>query len=433
MASQLRRSGWALLHVALALAIALLTLPVFGSGASAEEVAPVVETTAQNTTTQDTGTSGEQTDPAPAAEEAAPAFDEPAPAAEAPAPEVATTVEDPAPEPEGVEVVGSTAQKPSAVERRTPPDSQTAVVDAAPVQTEGVAGVCDTNRSTGKVDAFLQNTSPDRSGEWANGNMNEVKADLAEGEVVPQRVDLINLQPGENELVFTYDVYLTDKDVKKWAYDYVGNYSMTNDVAVTGWVVKNGDGPVATVEVTFDVPAGATSSMLYFDAHIASELDHGPGSGAGSINGSPYHVSLSSLNCASSGAQDNQIMASAIDAGELTVIKDAIPADGTDFRFGITPGGDSSTFYLDDDGDAALPDRVTYRVPPGSYTVTETDLPAGWNLTGVVCSKVPSGSTATSRTVAVVRRREGQLHLHQREDRLQGPDRHEDRHPVVRP
>src|SRR5512139_417283 len=254
MASQLRRSGWALLHVALALAIALLTLPVFGSGASAEEVAPVEETTAQNTTTQETTTGAEQTDPAPASEEPAPPAEEPATVAEepAPAPEVATAVEDPAPEPEGVEIVGSPAGKSS-------PGKDAAPVPSALVEAAGVAGVCDTNSGTGKVDAFLQNTKPDRSGEWANGNMNAVKADLAEGEVVPQRVDLINLQPGENELVFTYDVYLTDKGVKLWAYDYVVNHSMTNGVTVTGWTVKNGDGPLATVEVTFDVPAGVTS------------------------------------------------------------------------------------------------------------------------------------------------------------------------------
>ncbi len=265
----------------------------------------------------------------------------------------------------------------------------------------GVPGVCDTNQGTGKIDSFMQNTEPDGSGVWANGNMNDAKADLVEGDVVPQRVEMSGLKPGENELAFTYDVYVMDKDVKKWAYDYITKYSMTGGATITRWYVENGDGPTAKVYVTFDVPAGVTTATLYYDLHIASELDHGAGSGAGSINGSPYHGGLVSLNCAASGANANQIMASAIDAGLLTVVKDATPADGTDFHFSITPGGDASTFALDDDGDATLPDRLTYRVPPGTYTAEEVDLPAGWNLTGIVCSKAASGSTPTSRSVAI--------------------------------
>ncbi len=388
-----RRSRRTLLHVALAFAIALLSVPVFGSGASAEE-APVGEGTTQDVTATESG----PTDPAPEEPAPGPAPEEPAPD---PAP-VQDLAPDPAPDP--APGGDSAAQQPADQGGTTgdpvitPQALKGAQVSDAGVQTLAtLPGVCDTNSGTGKVSTFMQNTKPDRSGDWANGNMNENKADLAEGEVVPQRVELTDLQSGENELVFTYDV----KSGTKWAYDYVLNQSMTNGSSITSWVVKNGAGPVATVEVTFDVPAGKTTSTLYFDAHIASELDHGPGTGAGSISGSPYHVSLVSLNCASTGAKDNQIMASAVDAGMLTVIKDADPADGTDFRFSITPGGDSSTFSLDDDGDPTLPDRVTYRVPPGSYTVEELNIPDGWNLTNVACTKAPTASTATSRTVSI--------------------------------
>ena len=265
----------------------------------------------------------------------------------------------------------------------------------------GEPGVCDTNAGTGKVDSFMQNTEPDGSGDWANGNMNSNKANLVEGDVVPQRVEMSGLQPGENELAFTYDVWVKDKNLIKWAYDYVAAYRMEGGAQITRWYVESPGGPTATVRVTFDVPAGVSTATLYYDLHIASELDHGPGSGAGSISGSPYHGGLVSLNCASSGANANQIMASAIDAGQLTVVKDAAPADGTDFHFSITPGGDASTFALDDDSDATLPDRVTYRVPPGTFTVEELALPDSWQLAGISCSKAPSASTATSRSVAV--------------------------------
>src|SRR5512139_623179 len=131
----------------------------------------------------------------------------------------------------------------------------------------GEPGVCDTNRGTGKVDSFMQNTEPDGSGEWANGNMNDAKADLAEGSVVPQRVVMTNLQPGENELAFTYDVYVMDKDVKKWAYDYITGQRMEGGAQITRWYVENPDGPVATVYVTFDVPPGASTATLYYDLH----------------------------------------------------------------------------------------------------------------------------------------------------------------------
>src|SRR5512145_453427 len=269
----------------------------------------------------------------------------------------------------------------------------------------GVPGVCDTNRDTGRVDAFFQNTRADGSGEWANGNMNDSRADLVEGDVVPQRVDMSRLEPGENELSFNYDVWMIDKDVKKWAYDYITSYRITDGATITRWYVENADGPTATVHVTFDVPdnnpTGTEKASLYYDLHIASELDHGAGTGAGSITGSPYHGGLVELNCKASGTNANQIMASAIDVGYLTVVKEATPADGTDFDFAITPGGDASDFSLDDDSDATLPDRLTYRVPPGTYTVEELDIPTGWNLTGITCSKAPSASTATSRSVAL--------------------------------
>jgi hypothetical protein len=267
----------------------------------------------------------------------------------------------------------------------------------------GEPGVCDTNKGTGKIDSFTQNTEPDGSGDWVNGNMNAQKADYKEGDWVPQRVELSQLAPGENELVFTYAVLLSNGNQDpKWAYDDVRFKAFDGGPTVTRWFVQDPEGPTATVYVTFDVPAGSTTGTLYYDLHIASELDHGAGSGAGSIQGSSYHGGLLSLNCAKSGMNANQIAASAVDAGLLTVVKDATPADGTDFHFSITPGGDASTFALDDDSDPTLPDRLTYRVPPGTFTVEEIDLPGGWNLTDVVCSKAASASTPTSRTVSLV-------------------------------
>jgi uncharacterized repeat protein (TIGR01451 family) len=70
--------------------------------------------------------------------------------------------------------------------------------------------------------------------------------------------------------------------------------------------------------------------------------------------------------------------------GDITIVKDAEPADGTDFEF----GGDLREFTLDDadpdDGDLIYDHEYFYDLTTGDYVVTET-LPAGWALTEVFC------------------------------------------------
>ena len=67
--------------------------------------------------------------------------------------------------------------------------------------------------------------------------------------------------------------------------------------------------------------------------------------------------------------------------GSITIVKDADPADGTDFGF-TTTGAGLSDFSLDDDGDATLPSAESFlSLSPGAYSVTESAL-AGWDLDG---------------------------------------------------
>src|SRR4029450_9454081 len=113
--------------------------------------------------------------------------------------------------------------------------------------------------------------------------------------------------------------------------------------------------------------------------------------------GAPYHFSLETLNCASAGQQDNQLMAAAVLAGTLTVVKDAVPESPTDFHFSIQPGGAASDFDLDDDADATLPNTVTFRVAPGVYTISEVNLPAEWALPHRSC--VNSGGNTSPTTL----------------------------------
>lgn len=80
--------------------------------------------------------------------------------------------------------------------------------------------------------------------------------------------------------------------------------------------------------------------------------------------------------------------------GSLTIVKDALPNDAQDFKFGVTGlgGGD---FYLDDDGNATLSNQKAFTgLLPGQYSVTEQSTP-GWKLTSLVCDNSSvQGSTA---------------------------------------
>ncbi|NKG21175.1 SpaA isopeptide-forming pilin-related protein [Paeniglutamicibacter terrestris] len=294
------------------------------------------------------------------------------------------------------EATKKSEEEPAVTSARTETGETTGVSAREGVAVAAVAGVCDTNLGGGKIGTFMQRSDITS---FANGNLSQ---GLYEGGYVHQRVEMIEMPLGENELVFTYQV----RQAGKWAYDFIDQYSMTGATITNTQVdVGSGNDRVDTVHLTFNVTA--PSVTLLFSAHIASELDHGPGTGASSINGSPYHVTLSSMNCASTGSRDNQISASSVQAGFVTIIKDAVPADGTDFNFELKSLKTSDTveFQLDDSavsdtGLTTIPDRSTYTVAPGGVTISEKDLPAGWNLSNLSCVGVTSTVDLAGRTVS---------------------------------
>jgi len=70
-----------------------------------------------------------------------------------------------------------------------------------------------------------------------------------------------------------------------------------------------------TVSVVFSVPTAIDSShavVITFGGHIASQVDWGIGNSASSISGSPYHMSLDSLDGATAGSQDRSLASGAI-------------------------------------------------------------------------------------------------------------------------
>lgn len=83
--------------------------------------------------------------------------------------------------------------------------------------------------------------------------------------------------------------------------------------------------------------------------------------------------------------------------GRITVVKNAIPDDPQDFTFSL----DGSSFSLDDDADATLPSSRTFEVVVGSHSLSETNIPTGWENTAVVCVD-PTSDTTTARPSATV-------------------------------
>ena len=83
----------------------------------------------------------------------------------------------------------------------------------------------------------------------------------------------------------------------------------------------------------------------------------------------------------------------------IVIIKDAIPNDAQDFSFTNDITGCSPSFNLDDDADGTLSNTNTCNgtLSPGTYTVTEV-VPAGWDLTNLVCTDASGGTTTNVGT-----------------------------------
>ncbi|TCJ29844.1 prealbumin-like fold domain-containing protein [Nocardioides jejuensis] len=394
-----------LLRATLAMAMGFLTVPFL-------TLAPAYADDAATTPTSVVST--EVVDPPPdpasdqppadtsAAQEPAPdpAAQE-APAPESPAPDTTPPATDPAPD-------------------TTAPDTNGGGSSGGPKTTLKAAPQLDPLPAPDcSVTDFTQNTKEDASGTWINGALNDTKSDYAEGDFVPQKIDLGGLVPGNYTIGFTFDRTKNGK----YAYDYVDHLaiqgsagasvswsSSTDPADFDGPAPTNSPGATYTVSVTIAftiTDASDPTAVLRWDGHVASELDYGPNSGAGSISGAPYHFSLVSTGGAfgcDGGSRDNQLMASAVDAGLITIVKDAQPDAAQDFHFGITaPNNLDATFDLDDDGgsDSTLSNTITYRVPPGTTTVSELNIPDGWTLTDISCDAAAQ-KTATSASVALV-------------------------------
>ncbi len=76
--------------------------------------------------------------------------------------------------------------------------------------------------------------------------------------------------------------------------------------------------------------------------------------------------------------------------GVITITKDAPAANGENFDFEISGTGTAcdDTFILEDGESAAYGCGID-----GTYIVTESDLPTGWELTGISCTDIDINSS----------------------------------------
>ncbi|WP_324649602.1 hypothetical protein [Georgenia sp. H159] len=240
------------------------------------------------------------------------------------------------------------------------------------------------------------------NGSWTKGNLG---TGYSEGDWIPQRARL-SLSAGRNEVVMSYAM----NDGPIYGYDGLRAVGVTNGTDVLGAdaiiVQETVSGPVSartvTVTMRFELPTAGDYHLLW-DVHVASALDWGAGHGAGSYSGSSLHARIVQLNCAKLGNNTLPAPFKDIAYGTLTVDKVTDPGGSLDeFTFTLSgPGYEGEDAVVLTLSDAASP--WTNQLPTETFTISEVDLPPGWELTDLACTGgVTATYSGTSATFTVV-------------------------------
>ena len=294
--------------------------------------------------------------------------------------------------------------------------------------------------------------------DWVSGNVGSSKANYAEGDFLPYRVVMTGLTTGAHSITIEWD---TSK-AGKHALDYIGTFNQTvatanpclgvagcsspttfpipADPQVTGagvtplpgnftlyggtitsvtaptsvgstscstltlgsYCYSSGTGFAGdkSAAITINFSASVANPVLAWAGHIASRQNWGVGNGAVNIPGSPFHSRLIDLD-GTGGNQDRSLSNDAVTfPGSITIIKQATPEGSTSFPFTASPLP-LSNFNLVDDGTSANTMVFSNITNFQTYGVAES-APAGWALTGIVCSVTdPNGGSRTVTTPSV--------------------------------
>lgn len=234
---------------------------------------------------------------------------------------------------------------------------------------------------------------------WASGNSNSSNSHFFEGQSIPYRMTISRLRAGDHTVEIEWDTRTNNKS----AIDYITSFDRICEdvipsegipnfgvipapngmpqpstsfnqllederkIAIYGgtlgeikYVLQEDNSAISAVtRVSISFTAGGNNGpnntvVIAWGGHIASALDWGEGNSASSINGSPYHTRVISINGNSVGNQDRSVQAASevidfdkeckikgekeICAGEIATY--SVPAGSDGYTWSVTEGGE---------------------------------------------------------------------------------------------
>ncbi len=174
-----------------------------------------------------------------------------------------------------------------------------------------------------------------------------------------------------------------------------GTYAGDSETIVTVTFTTASTGSMCSTKKVQGQDVTTCGVALWFGAHIANSGEwfaYDGGTGAGSINGNPYHVALAAIDSdsTSGGGRDNQMSAASIVVpvkASLTLLKTVITDNGgtaVDTDWTLSANGPTNISGVE--GNAAV---TAAQVDAGAYTLSESTGPTGY--TGGTYSCVKNG------------------------------------------
>ncbi|MGH2697472.1 MAG: prealbumin-like fold domain-containing protein [Actinomycetota bacterium] len=216
------------------------------------------------------------------------------------------------------------------------------------------------------------------------------------------RTATIGLDPGE-------DVVCTFENTEEGSITVIKD-AVNNDPQDFGFSTTGGLSP-STFTLDDDSDPTLSNQRVYTDLL--------PGTYSVSENADPAGWQLTDIACVGGGPNTSDAGRTAtigLDPGEnvvctftnteegsITIVKDAQPDSAQNFEFDPSANLDPGpNFFLDDDSDPTLSNQRVYAdLLPGTYSVSEVNIPANWSLTTLACAG-GGGNTTTANPTATI-------------------------------
>ncbi len=163
---------------------------------------------------------------------------------------------------------------------------------------------------------------------------------------------------------------------------------------------------ITTPDGTTDVSGGVIPLISvgspFISAFVGYTVDPADIGGDNDIDASASYTGGVSHN--TTGPHDSasgSVTKQTIVSGTIVIIKNAVPNDTQDFEFSRDFG---INFFLDDDGNEGntLQKQATFSgLAPGLYSVSEVNLPSGWQFDDVLCTDNSGGTSTVGMTANI--------------------------------